>query len=177
MKTISITDKTHKKLKTLADRESLSMSNFLEHAVGYFDKTKLNPKTDVLSIKEEVQKLDKRVNQVIAFIRTFEKENLIPLYKEVQTANMQSIDTYKKLPKEEQLKNVSDNLKVLSHNMERMIEILNKKTGSLNESIKQIENNVIQSTQEQTRDILNFFNLGIGTGKAKKEILSKYGLK
>lgn len=179
MKTISITDTTHKKLKTLADRETLSMSNFLEHAIGYFDKTKLNPKTDVLSIKEEVQKLEKRVNQVIAFIRTFEKENLVPLYQEVKTVNLQSIETYNKLPKADQLKKISDNLQVLSHNMERMIDILNKKTGSLNTSIEGIESNIRKSTHEQTKDILLYLmNQGMtGSAKNRDSILSKYGLK
>ena len=68
MKNITIKDETHKKLKKIADQQNISMSNFLDHSVDYFSKTKVNPKTDVLSIKEEIIRLEKRVSQIIGFI-------------------------------------------------------------------------------------------------------------
>jgi len=88
MKNITIKDETHKKLKKIADQQNISMSNFLDHSVDYFSKTKVNPKTDVLSIKEEIIRLEKRVSQIIGFIKTLEQESFLPLYQEMKKTDI-----------------------------------------------------------------------------------------
>ena len=108
MKNITIKETTHKKLKKIAEKNNISMSAFLENAVIYFDKTKLNPATDILSVKEEIQKLSKRVNQIVGFFRVFENEKLTPLYKDIRKINLMSVETYKKLPTDEDVQKIKE---------------------------------------------------------------------
>lgn len=120
MKNITIKDETHKKLKKIAERENISMSAFLDNAVAYFNQTKINPKTDVLSVKEEIIKLEKRTNQVIGFIRTFENENLKPMFEEIKRTNKLTIQTFETLPRAEDVNIINQNLKGLQRELSQL---------------------------------------------------------
>lgn len=165
MKNITIKEETHKKLKKIAEKESLTMSSFLDSAVSYFDKTKVSPQTDIVSIKEEMKKLEKRVNQVIAFIRKFENDNLIPLIKEIKKDRITATETYNtinnKLDKEEiskifnEINNVDRNLSVIINEKEETIKQLEQVINTSQETIKRFDSNENARHLEILKVLLN----------------------
>jgi len=77
-------DKGHQKeLRKLSQSWGMSQVEFLNNAIWYFKKTGINPSSPVFSPKEEISKLEARLNQVIKFIRLQEKEKLNPLLDEL----------------------------------------------------------------------------------------------
>lgn len=74
-KTIRIYDSSFKKLDEFCLRYSLTKTQLIETFINYFEKTKIDPR-DPTDVTSEVKKLK---NQLIAFIRTQEKEKLNPL--------------------------------------------------------------------------------------------------
>lgn len=177
MKTINIKDDTHKKLKKLAEKEGFSMSSFLDDAVNYFSKTKVNPKTDVLSIKEEIIKLEKRTNKVIAFIVEFEKTNLIPAVQEIKKTSIQVNEVSETLPSIEDLQKISNAITQIDESISRVTQNQKALNTNVEKFLQDFEKNLLGKTFEQTKDVFKFLNLGIGTGKQKAEILAKYDLK
>ncbi len=73
----------HKKLKTLSRKFELSQTEFLNFAVDYFSQTGINPKEKIYSPREEISKLEKRVNQVIKFLNVFQRDQAKPVFDEL----------------------------------------------------------------------------------------------
>jgi phage I-like protein len=122
MKTINIKDETHKKLKKIAENQGISMSSFLDNAVKYFEKTKLNPKTDVLSVKEEIIKLERRTNQVVAFIKNFENTNLIPACEAIEKTSVQVNEVSEELPTIADLQVIGDFIKQMKTDLNKLLD-------------------------------------------------------
>lgn len=149
MKTINIKDTTHKKLKKIADQENLSMSSFLEHSIEYFAKTKVNPKTDIISIKEEIIRLEKRVSQIIGFIKVLESENLIPLYQEMKKTDIRInnlVTTF-----DETTINIIEEVKRYNQLVAKEIERSNQERNQTEKTIKNVLNNIIENQREANK--------------------------
>jgi predicted transcriptional regulator len=165
MKNITIKDDTHKKLKKIAEKESLTMSSFLDSAVSYFDKTKVSPQTDIISIKEEMKKLEKRVNQVIAFIRQFENENLIPLVKEMKKDRDTATLTYQnindKINDDDinkigiKINEIHNTFKIINKDKEDIIKKLRERLTDVKNNLAVIDENEEIRHQEILEVILN----------------------
>jgi len=84
MKTIGLDDDTHASLKSYCAKHELTMNNFVRAALTYFRTTGINPTDPPESVKEELARMEKRLNQVIAFQRTFERESMIPLLTRIK---------------------------------------------------------------------------------------------
>lgn len=118
MKSVGLQDNTHKKLKKLSATLNMSQGEFIDFAVTYFERVGLDPNTNVDILK--------RIDQLIRFIRTFEKENLIPLYKETIKANQVSIETSKKLPSSEDFGKVSNAIMALRQSINELKDGMNQ---------------------------------------------------
>ena len=81
--TVNIKKEYQKELRKLSQSWGMSQVEFLNNAIWYFKKTGVNPKSPIFSPKEELAKLEARLNQVIKFIRQQEKEKLNPLLDEL----------------------------------------------------------------------------------------------
>ena len=81
--TVNIEKGHQKELRKLSQSWGMSQIEFLNNAIWYFKKTGINPKSPIFSPKEEISKLEARLNQVIKFIRLQEKEKLNPLLDEL----------------------------------------------------------------------------------------------
>lgn len=81
--TTNIGKESQKELKRLSQSWGISQVEFLNHAIWYFKKTGINPNSPIFSPKEELAKLDKRLEQVIKFIRHQQTEKLNPLLDEI----------------------------------------------------------------------------------------------
>jgi len=68
-----------KTLNKLATSAGVKNINYLNAAIHYFKKTGINPFEPELSPKDEIIKLQKRNEEILKFIRVFEKEKLSPL--------------------------------------------------------------------------------------------------
>lgn len=73
-------NKSHQKmLKQLAAKFELSQVDLMNNAIEYFKETGINPADKITNPKEELSKLNKRVDKVIRFIRVHERDKLSPL--------------------------------------------------------------------------------------------------
>ena len=102
MKSIAISAQGHKEVKTLCKTLGLNMGEFVEHSTHYFKKTGIDPsKSDSESPHKVVKELEKRISQVIAYIKTHETDKLNPLLEHLIIISRQIEDTIQKAPKEE----------------------------------------------------------------------------
>lgn len=82
--TVTVDRETQTELKKYCKRNCISQGEFIKTALDYFRKSGISPADPPQSVREELGKMDKRLNQVISFQRTFERENLLPLVVEVR---------------------------------------------------------------------------------------------
>jgi len=68
-----------KYLKKLASHHGLKQSEFINSAILFFRKTGINPSHEIHSPRESIEKLTKRVDEVIRFMQVHEKQKLTPL--------------------------------------------------------------------------------------------------
>lgn len=81
--TVNIDKASQKELKKLSQSWGMSQVEFLNHAIWYFKKTGIKPNSPIFSPMEEIAKMNKRLDQVIKFIRHQQTEKLNPLLDEV----------------------------------------------------------------------------------------------
>jgi hypothetical protein len=82
MKSIGIADEAHVKLKRYCDRNGLGLGEFISASLVYFEKHGINPATHE-SPADEMLKVIKKLDQVIAFIRKQEQDLLRPMVQAV----------------------------------------------------------------------------------------------
>ncbi len=76
-KTIRVYETSFDKMNDLCIKYSLNKTELIESLLTFFEKTKIDPR-DTTDTSAEVKKMK---NQLISFIRTQEKEMLVPLIK------------------------------------------------------------------------------------------------
>lgn len=81
--TVNIKKEFQKELRKMSESWGMSQVEFLNNAIWYFKKTGINPQSPHFSLKEEIAKLENRLDQVIKFLRHMEKEKLSPLLDEI----------------------------------------------------------------------------------------------
>jgi hypothetical protein len=81
--TVNIKKEYQKELRKLSQSWGMSQVEFINNAIWYFKKTGINPKSTIFSPKEEIAKLEKRLDQVVKFLRHQEKDKLTPLLDEL----------------------------------------------------------------------------------------------
>lgn len=79
MATINVNEATKSELKTYCSKQEITQGDFVKSALAYFKKSGINPSDPPESVKEEIAKVDKRMSQLIAFQKTFEKTQMLPL--------------------------------------------------------------------------------------------------
>lgn len=83
--TIAISKKDLYRVEIFARKKGISKKDFLTASLDYFDKTGIDPTTHE-SPKAELEKVIKRFDQVIAFIKTQDKETLRPSFEAITTS-------------------------------------------------------------------------------------------
>lgn len=125
-------DKTqHKKLKDLSRKFNLSQTDFVNYAVDYFAKTGINPADKIYSPREEISKLEKRVEQVIKFLNVFQREQAKPVFDELVILNkaiMRFLPLEEmKLPDDKGVLTTKNDIGVLIRRINELEEKLTKK--------------------------------------------------
>lgn len=75
--TVTIDQTTSKKLDKLALTNGVSKKDFIDQALAYFEKYGINPSQDETPVKE-MDRIRKRQDQIVAFLKTQEKNILEP---------------------------------------------------------------------------------------------------
>lgn len=140
MKSVGLTDEAHEKLKRYCDRNGLGMGEFVSAARVYFEKNGINPATHE-SPAAEMNRLIKRLDQVIAFIRKQESDLLRPMVEAVSMSETRIEKSLQQLATVEQLAH-------LAGSFENVIQHLNKLLATQQEQGKATRANTGKLLQE-----------------------------
>ena len=158
------------------------------NAIWYFKKTGINPQSTIFSPKEEIAKLEKRLDQVVKFLRHQERDKLSPLLDEIIIAERRLKETLalgvdkedfvslqnKILEIEEVVKSQdTKNKKYMFHPIQEINEMLKSQLTE----ISQNRNEIAESKFHLNRLISLLFealsNRGI-TGKFSQDDINKF---
>lgn len=176
--TVSIDKETARLVEKIGKRYSLKKSEVVKLAFRYIDKASINPADAPESVKTELAKINKRQDDIIRFIRSYEEDNLNPM---VRTSH--SIATrFEKVVKElcELVNSQIVNSQELHNNaLKRISEAFSQHAGVINNQAKQI-NNLSQTQQKENKKFLQLITLyselatcGVMDGKRKENLRSE----
>lgn len=176
--TVSIDKETARLVEKICKRYSLKKSEVVKLAFRYIDKASINPADAPESVKTELAKINKRQDDIIRFIRSYEEDNLNPM---VRTSH--SIATrFEKVVKElcELVNSQIVNSQELQNNaLKRISEAFSQHAGVINNQAKQI-NNLSQTQQKENKKFLQLISLyselatcGVMDGKRKENLRSE----
>lgn len=80
--TIAISQQDLKRLESFVRKKGLSKKEFITVSLDFFERTGLDPVKHE-SPKAELEKVIKRIDQIIAFIKTQEKETIRPSFEAI----------------------------------------------------------------------------------------------
>src|ERR1017187_1243257 len=164
MTTIAIDKNTHKGAKTLCKAYELNLGELVQHSVVYFKKTGINPsQADNESPHKVLKELEKRIGQVVAFIKTHEQEKLNPLLEHLIIISRQLDDTIKILPTVEHFNNMKDaankHAALLIESHKKQIAVLQKSQQEINQQ-NQTERNTLTSALNNLTKAFNTLQAG-----------------
>ena len=127
--TVSIDSETGAKLDRLAKSNNLSKKALLSLMLDYFEKYGINP-AEHESPAQEMQKLIKRVDQIVGFIKVQEKELIRPLVASVSMTEERIKSDLDNIAKKEKLQEfidaVSKNTAVQQEQKRKLMEAINQ---------------------------------------------------
>ena len=164
MTTIAIDKHTHKDAKTLCKTYELNLGELVQHSVVYFKKTGINPsQADNESPHKVLKELEKRIGQVVAFIKTHEQEKLNPLLEHLIIISRQLDDTIKILPTVEHFKKVTTNvdkyIAAIKDNHTKQVALLKEEQQKINQQ-NQTERNTLTSALNNLTKAFNTLQAG-----------------
>ncbi len=152
--------KSHQRvLKQLSKKVELSQVDFLNAAVEYFKKTGINPLDEITSPKEEMAALNKRLDQVIRFIKVHERDKLSPLLDSLIIIDRRLKDKLEFMLTKEDLKIVNEKIGNVSTILKNDISDINEKLGDVKASISTANKNFVSGYNNHNSNIQNLVNL------------------
>lgn len=142
MPTIAINERSHADAKVICKTLDLTLGEFTQHGISYFKKTGIDPsKSDNESPYKAIKELEKRVGQVVAFIKTHELEKLNPLFEQLIILSRKLDEALRKLPASERfdqvIKGVNHHANLLVENHKKQIEFLRESHQKSNDENRQ----------------------------------------
>lgn len=173
--TIAIDTETNKLVEKICKRYSLKKGEIVKLAFLYLDKASINPADAPESVKSELAKINKRQDDIIRFIRSYEEDKLNPM---IRTSH--SIATrFEKIVKElcELVASEISTSKELQENaLKKISETFSQHAGVINNQSKQI-NFLSQTQQKNSKQLLKLISLysdlatcGVMDGKRKENL-------
>ena len=129
MPSIAIDQHTHKEVKIICKMLGVPYGKFVLHSAVYFRKTGIDPsQSDIESPYKAVKELEKRMGQIVAFIKTHEQQKLNPLFEHLIILTRKLDEALQKLPTSERfdqvIKGVNYHANLLVENHKKQIEFL-----------------------------------------------------
>ncbi|KAA6330483.1 hypothetical protein EZS27_020808 [termite gut metagenome] len=173
--TISIDTETAKLVEKICKRYSLKKGEVVKLAFQYIDKASINPADAPESVKSELAKINKRQDDIIRFIRSYEEDKLNPM---VRTSHSIA-SRFEKVVKElcELVNSQIGNSQELQNNaLKRISEAFSQHAGVINNQSKQISS-LSQVQQKESKKLLKLISLyadlsacGVMDGKRKENL-------
>jgi hypothetical protein len=135
-RTIAVNAQTHAEVKTLSKTLNMELGEFVKHSAMYFKKTGIDPsKSDNESPHKVMKELEKRVGQVVAYIKTQEQEKLNPLLDQLIILTRKLDEALNILPKSERFDQV---IKGVNHHANLQVDNHKKQMDFLHQSQEKI---------------------------------------
>jgi len=153
MKSIAVSEQVHKETKTLCKALELKLGEFVKSSAHYFKRTGIDPsKSDNESPHKVVKELERRIGQVITFIKTRERDKLNPLLEHLVILTRSLEDTIDKAPKEETFIKVMNCVSEMeeaeqNHHLEQMKE----QQKYYKQLLEHLQNNYLQTHNSTTK--------------------------
>ena len=136
MTSIAVDQHTLKEARIASKTLDLSLGKFVLHSAVYFRKTGIDPsKSDMESPYKAIKELEKRVGQVVAYIKTQEQEKLNPLLEQLIILTRGLDEVLKKVPVSERFEQV---IKGVNHHASLLMDSHKKQMDFLHQSQQKI---------------------------------------
>ena len=164
-------------LNKLASTHKMKNIQFINAAILYFKKTGINPTEPELSPKEEIAKLDKRVNEILKFFRVFEQEKLLPILERLILLERKFGSSLDNLPLKAELQEEFEGIRKVLKNW---VEESNKSRAIYNQNLErlsELQQDQLKLLEKNSKMLSAFFeafkNRGI-MGKLSEEDIKKF---
>ena len=164
-------------LNKLATSHKMKNIQFINAAVLYFKKTGINPTEPELSPKDEIAKLEKRVNEVLKFFRVFEQDKLLPILERLIILEKKFGSSLDNLPLKDELRQQFDEIRKVLKNW---VEDNNKSRLIYNQNIERLskmQQEQLTLFEKNNKMLLAFFeafkNRGL-IGKLSEEDINRF---
>ena len=179
--TVSIDKETGGLVEKICKHYSLKKAEVVKLAFRYIDKANINPADAPESVKAELAKINKRQDDIIRFIRSYEEDKLNPMIRTSHSIATR-FDTALKEQKGlitseiEQSRELQDNvLKKISETFNQHAGVINNQAKQINELAQSI--NASSKKQERNNKLLKLISLyselatcGVMDGKRKENL-------
>ncbi len=147
MKSIAIDEQAHKEVKAVCKTLGLNIGEFVLYSATYFKKTGIDPSKDESESPHKVVKeLERRIGQVIAYIKTHEKDKLNPLLESLIILSRQMEDTIQKAPKSERFEHVLKQInEMVDADQNHHVEQLKKQDNYYRQILETLQKNYQQT--------------------------------
>lgn len=147
--TIAIEAETDKLIEKLCKRYSLKKGEIVKLAFQYLDKAHINPADAPESVKSELSKINKRQDDVIRFIRSYEEDKLNPMIRTSHSIAVR-FDSVVKEQKELISSEINTSRELQDNVLKKITETFNQHAGVINNQAKQI-NDLTQAVNSASR--------------------------
>lgn len=173
--TITIEAETDKLIEKLCKRYSLKKGEITKLAFLYLDKAHINPADAPESVKSELAKINKRQDDIIRFIRSYEEDKLNPM---IRTSHAITVRFEKVVTELCELifSEISSSRELQDNALKKISEAFSQHAGVINNQAKQI-NSLSQIQQRGNAKLLKLIALyadlascGVMDGKRKENL-------
>lgn len=156
MKSIGIPDDLHVRLKRYCDKNNLKLGEFIETSLQYLEKNGINP-AEHESPTAEIQRLIKRVDQVVAFIKKQESDLLRPMVESVTLSEH-------RIQKELSSIGKADQIDALNKKILQLLEKINSHFVRSEEKVLSIVNEHSKQNKEALSSLIRLIDAKNKTG-------------
>lgn len=180
--TVSIDKETGRLVEKICKRYSLKKSEVVKLAFGYIDKAHINPADAPESVKSELSKINKRQDDIIRFIRSYEEDKLNPMIRTSHSIAVKfdaSVKEQKGLIVSEisTTRELQDNvLKKISETFNQHATVINNQAKQIND-LAQVINSSSKKQERNNNKLLQLISLyselatcGVMDGKRKENL-------
>lgn len=173
--TIAIEAETDKLIEKLCKRYSLKKGEITKLAFLYLDKAHINPADTPESVKSELAKINKRQDDIIRFIRSYEEDKLNPMIRTSHSIAVKFDTVVKTLSGNVDLE-IQNSKENLVNVLKKLDEQFGKVVTVINNQAKQI-NDLSGVHQKDNKKLLRLISLyselatcGVMDGKRKENL-------
>lgn len=133
--TVTIDLSTASKIDKLSRQNNMTKKDFIRATMDYIERNGINP-LEHESPSKEMNKLIKRIDQIVGFMRTQEKEILRPVYEAILSSEERIKFSLDNMLSKQDIKPISDKLQFILSDLSENKKTLNISKLSQEEGLK-----------------------------------------